>query len=474
MMTRSLLFDSVMKWRLLVSTTFTVITMISAQSDVYTGSVPCPTDNTLMGYNNLTILNRDIFAHFNLTLEDGAEKIKYDYIICPNTTYTIDDFGKTIIPATDSSNFYCGQNGRVENNCVIKGGDFQVYFLDILPLEDVVFRGFTFEGANTASVYGDAHPTSLVYFYNCIWRNSCGVSVAYVHFTPYVPTRRRRRLTEGSDRLEFERPPEVEKFEVALGRKPGAFANQRRTQEDTRFSMGVIFSRSLFQANSCRDAVILNIGGEVAISNTKFEDNTADELAVFSTILNGHAFIGAGSSFVSNDANLGPVFISSNSFLQYSENSFGFGNTGGTCSNIFIEDDEANCVLPDESVGDVCTGSCCAFDDTSCDLHPDMTPSPVSSFSDSGDSPNSSPTDLDNQAMVDALNQQNTNDSSEGGCTGFCLAFAIVFPLFALMILGGVFIFVRNRRIRKSTEKETNIAKATERDGRPAFVRTIS
>lgn len=465
-MTRAPLFDSV-KWRLLVAATFAVTAMIAAD-DVYQGAVPCPTDNTLIGYNNLTALNLDIFAHFNLTLEDGADKVKYDYTICPNTTYTIDDFGKTIIPATDESNFYCGRNGKVENNCVIKGGDFQVYFLDILPLQDVVFRGFTFEDAKTASVYGDAHPTSLVYFYNCVWKNSCGVSVAYIHFTPYVPT---RRLTEGSSRLEFERPPEVEKFEAAIGRKPGAFENQRRTQADTRFSMGVIFSRSLFQANNCRDTVILNIGGEVAISNTKFEDNSVSELAVFSTILNGHAFIGAGSSFVSNDAKLGPVFVSSNSFLQYSENSFGFSNTGGTCNSIFIEDDEANCVLPEES--DFCTGQCCAFDDTSCDMHPDSTPRPTPLESNSGDSPNFSPTETSPEDGINYINQQETNESS-GGCTGFCLGFSIVFPLFALVIFGGVFVFVRNRRIRKSTEQETNIAQATERDGRPAFVRTIS
>jgi len=469
-MIRALLLDSV-KWRLFFTATFTVITMISANV-VYPGSVPCPTDNTLMGYNNFTALNLDIFAHFNLTLEDDTEKVKYDYIICPNATYYIDDFGKTIIPATDESNFYCGRNGDVENNCIIKGGDFQVYFLDILPLQDVVFRGFTFEDAKTASVYGDAHPTSLVYFYNCLWKNSCGVSVVYIHFTPYVPT---RRLTEGSGRLEFERPPVVEKFEVALGRKPNPFANQRRTQEDTRFSMGVIFSRSLFQANKCRDTVILNIGGEVAISNTKFEDNIVSELAVFSTILNGHAFIGAGSSFVSNEGKLGPVFVSSNSFLQYSENSFGFSNTGGSCDSIFIEDDGSNCVLPEES--DVCTGVCCGFDDTSCDLHPDTTRSPVSSSnSNSGDSPNLSPTDPQSPGDgISLLNQQDqSKDSSSGGCTGFCLAFSIVFPIFALLILGGVFVFVRNRRIRMGTEQETSIAKASERDGRPAFVRTIS
>lgn len=447
-----------------IAAIFTVATMIVAND--YPGAVPCPADDTLIGYNNFTVLNLDIFSHFEASIEEGSEKVNYNYIICPNTTYTIENFAQTIIPATDDTSFFCGRDGSLENNCVIKGGDFQVYFLDILPLKDIVFRGFTFESAKTASVYGDAHPTSLVYFYDSVWKNSCGVSVAYIHFTPYIPT---RRLTEGDSeggRLQFPRPKFIEKFEVAYKKRYGELPiQQRKLQADTRFSMGVIFKNSVFKENVCRDTVILNIGGEVALSNTKFEDNAVDALGVFSTILNGHAYIGAGTSFVSNKAELGPVFVSANSYLQYSENSFGFNNFGSTCSTIFIEDDTANCVLPQES--EVCTGSCCEFEDSTCDVHPDPTPSPIYVGSGSNFFPNASPT-------KGAVNQLDTEESqktsSSGGCTGTCLAFSIVFPIVALIVLVGVFIFLRKRRSRN----ETYLFEEADLNARPGLQRSLS
>lgn len=412
----------------------------------YARAVPCPSNSSIVGYTDLISLNADIFSHLNLTFDEDASHIKYNYVICPDTTYNVEDnAGQTIIPGTDQATFSCGIDGLVTNNCVLQGGDVHVYLADFLPLIGITFRGFTFDGAKTASVYGDAHPISSVLFEDCVWRNIKSDFVVYVHFTPYDPSG--RRLIEGGNNGEFKRHEIVEQYGAIYRSKEESHwlkRGERQLQDDVRYSMRVIFKKCVFENNVSGDAVILSVGGDIGLTDSSFSSNRVERYAVFTTASNGHVYVAGKTEFLQNDAPLGSVFISSDSFLQYnSGEASGYRNTG-TCSSIFIEDYDSNCLLAEKS--DVCKGKCCVFSDETCDsalnLEIDLSP----------------PSVLNSPTQNDVL--RNDESKEKSGCTGFCVAFAVVFPLLVMFFLVSLFVCLRNKRIRKRKEAETKEAAA--------------
>jgi len=229
--------------------------------------------------------------------------------------------------------------------------------------------------------------------------------------------------------------------------------------------------------NKADDAVILNVGGEVALLNTKFDNNEAGKLAIFSTINNGHAYLASGTLFNSNNARLGPVFVDSVSFLQYSEDSDGADNVGHQCGGIFIEEVGANCVTP--ALDGICSGDCCEFGDSSCDLHteapvpvpaPVLTANPTSSMI-MGTTSTGSPTTArkqsnpskpgrtedsepskNNDVQLDGL--IDTKDDVSAGssvCSGYCIAFSVVLTFYLLLVAGLVFVGIQRRKMRKGS-----------------------
>lgn len=454
--------------------------VVSADS-VYPGAVPCQSNSSIVGYTNLTALNTDIFMHYSGSGGNGVPAEKYDYILCPDTTFIVGN-GESIVPATDESAFSCGHRHTTDGNCILLGGSFQVYFLDFLALQNIIFRGITFVGANTASVYGDAHPTSLVYFVDCIFKNHVGISTIYIFFTPYDPGRR----LDSEDKYEADRPAIAYEYEAITENK-----EHRDLQVDIRYSMGILFRSCHFKDNSADDAIVLNIGGEVALINTKFHKNDAQKLGIFSTLNNGHAYLASGSYFSNNTARLGPVFIDQASFLQYSEDANGLDNTGKTCNTILFEDDGANCAVP--ALDAICTGDCCAFEDESCDLHNSETTSPTASAtmmltdyptpSPAGATPSvstptgSKPSDTrptntrpadnmsptNNDIQMDGLIETKDDVPAESGvCSGYCIAFSLVLTFYVVLVAVLVAMGIRRRKIRKETMQETSLAQEAE------------
>jgi len=249
---------------------------------------------------------------------------------------------------------------------------------------------------------------------------------------------------------------------------------------------------------------IFNAGGEIGVFNTTFEGNTVKKYAVFTTVNNGHAYLGFNTKFIHNEAALGPVFISSESFLQYSLDATGNNNTGG-CDSIYIEDDGASCFFPR---GTACTGTCCEFDDVLCDLHPDPeldltstsmpTSSPVSkpvaltssptvvpvannpdadeeSLGPDEGSPDPDEESSSNSELTDSISNQiqiesPTDVSSNRSCTGFCIATAVTVPLFAIFILVPLFACLRKRKTRKDVDKDTQNASDIDDNSHPKEV----
>lgn len=221
--------------------------------------------------------------------------------------------------------------------------------------------------------------------------------------------------------------------------------------------------------NKADDSIILNVGGEVALIDTKFDNNEATKLAIFTTLNNGHAYIASGTYFNSNQARLGPIFIDKISFLQYSQDSDGADNAGHDCEAIFIEDDASNCAVP--ALDAICEGQCCKFGDISCDLNtepPTKTPTIVASTSpsvafvppppsqDKGVGTKPGRTDNNNGGGNNDIQLagliETTKDvpaNSSGGCTGYCVGFSMVLAFYVVLVAVLVVLGIRRRKRKK-------------------------
>jgi hypothetical protein len=106
------------------------------------------------------------------------------FVICPGSVLDVGflvpgvgiDQGQSPLVPRSNTEFLCGEDGKSENNCVIKGGDFgliavPVFFRQDLSVNNVLVKGFTFEGqvqyAAFVATAGD------ITFEDCVFRVSC-------------------------------------------------------------------------------------------------------------------------------------------------------------------------------------------------------------------------------------------------------------------------------------------------------------
>ena len=81
------------------------------------------------------------------------------FVICPGSVMEVGflvpgvgiDQGQAPLIPRSNTEFTCGEDGKSENNCIIKGGDFgliavPVFFRQDLSINNVQIKGFTFEG----------------------------------------------------------------------------------------------------------------------------------------------------------------------------------------------------------------------------------------------------------------------------------------------------------------------------------------
>ena len=126
-------------------------------------------------YDNLKTLNSDMYteALTQLNENDNADQ-EHIYIICPNTIINIPDKPSedelALIPTLSNTKIQCGENGDMDNRCIVNGGIYQVLFHPKIVVQNVKFIGLQFvNNANGVSVAGWGHPLSSAFFYNCRW-----------------------------------------------------------------------------------------------------------------------------------------------------------------------------------------------------------------------------------------------------------------------------------------------------------------
>jgi len=461
---------------------------------LYEGRVPCPSNSSLMGYTNTTLLNDDIVLDMKHVYTGGVIPDFFHYILCPDTTFKIEsqmegaiiEGDSPIIPGLSNSLFTCGEEGNSEDNCIMEGGYFHFYFPDFVIADQVYVSGITFSSSKGASVYGDAHPSTHVVFIDCHWKYNVGTSTVYIHYTPsededralekvkpynmdemkeimrkdahalttvqsrdllnlhYTPDDNEERAREKAESYDTDEKKEIMRKDT----RALTTLHSRDLQTFFKYSMSCVFVDSSFIKNEDIIATIFNRGGAVELIGTEFVENNVAELAIFSVLEGGHSFIHEQTVFKENFARLGPVYIANGSNLHLSRDNSGMSNTGSQCDGIFLEDSTSKCFDIEEQ----CTGECCIFGDESCDLYTEDLPSVSPSTSAPTRSPVTPPSQLSRPTSPVSSISSSVSNEERGRCTGYCLAFtSLISAVLVIAVLVGFFI-LRRRKLNKGRE----------------------
>uniref|UniRef100_A0A7S1ZVD3 Uncharacterized protein n=1 Tax=Trieres chinensis TaxID=1514140 RepID=A0A7S1ZVD3_TRICV len=433
-----------------------------ADPPVYVGPMPCPSDGSVLGYTNTTILTFDMLSLLSdlATRADssgeGRERSFSDrtFVLCPHTVFDMGtDLTESdpplmlpIIPLLRGAVFRCGADGDPNDKCVLRGGFHHALFEDDLAaLDGVVFMGLTFEDSLSISVVAWGHPRSEVGFVDCVWKNNIGLSAVdlFWHrdlkFGPEPGNRQRRKALkdsihglEGFEGLraairatlvriqdgrvsEYSMLDESPHMVSTAGKVDhyGDMFGRRRLKYPAMFAA---FVGCTFVDNSVDVAIIFNQGGHVDLGNCDFISNQA----VVIVINTDNAILGLhdGNHFSQNQDIYGPIFFDSSSSLYLNEDTSGQNNTlsestvkmSDECDSIFFER-SGDCLKMYQ-----CVGECCPFGDSSC----------------------ASPAALEEASRI-----RTTSGPSPVACDAGCVVLSLLIPFCVATTAGLGFIFLR-------------------------------
>lgn len=131
---------------------------------------PCPSDASVIGYSDWITLKHDI--------EKGSGGT---YTLCPQTKFDATsqhpdaDFKHISLESSVAVNgiaIQCGKFGNVENNCVIKGGQYHFKVGGGGWDNDVTMNGLTFRESYFCSIHVGYLFNKKLTFNDCLWTNN--------------------------------------------------------------------------------------------------------------------------------------------------------------------------------------------------------------------------------------------------------------------------------------------------------------
>uniref|UniRef100_A0A7S4NFE4 Uncharacterized protein n=1 Tax=Odontella aurita TaxID=265563 RepID=A0A7S4NFE4_9STRA len=257
----------------------------------YVGPESCPEDSSVEGYRNTTTLTNDMFLMSQDVADGEAEhKDEYVFTLCPRTVFDLgtdlnnenDQKETPIIPFFDNTTFLCGKDGSIENQCLLKGGFYQVIFDDdFWWLNNVTFSGVTFQQNEHISVLGFGHPETDIKFTNCRWKeNFDGEYLVAIYWDKFIragfePSNRyTRRIREFSKKTySHVGPVQRRNLENYFSWSHHFPKGARDLQgEDAMYAR---FTQCEFLDNAVEKAGILNEGGSLELFGCSFQLNRA-------------------------------------------------------------------------------------------------------------------------------------------------------------------------------------------------------
>jgi len=424
-----------------------LLTLGQAQESnyTYTGPQKCTTDPTVVGYDDVLILNEDMVYHAFQAFSENIVQSEYIYKLCPFTTYNMEskDLSKTIMPLLNNTNIQCGNYGVSSDQCVLQGGQIHVIFGQGLLIDNVKLEGLTFEDNYGVSIGAWAYPTSKVEFKHCEWRNNVATTLVEMYFNP----NERRHLQEVVS-------PVYEDYSSILSSNFNAryslimdmmqyneimdIVDHRKLQGYP--SMSIDFKKSVFDGNSLQQAVILDGGGDLTLTHTQFKNNDVGVFLV-GALYGSQLYIQDKTSFVNNTSPLFTVYVDSNSVLEVNEKtSFGDDSYSPACANgVFLENDNSYCLYQ----GGTCHGNCCAFGNITCDnfQSEEETITIKEDITIVGPDNNAGVVEITDNMKAGA-----SEEISGGGCGGACIGLAVAIPVLVIAIAALGFMYYKKKK----------------------------
>ena len=242
-----------------------------------------------------------------------------EFTLCPGQLFLLDSLesgGSSALQPIDVQNsnsvFRCGDDGKLENNCLIVGG--YAHFKMIGSVKDVKFQGITFSGARLSSILAAGESDAVVEFVDCAWIDNNGDSAVLIY-------------------NEEKGVPITSKTNVVDLVEPRAK------------SMTVYCSGCLFTKNNMNNSTVVNLSGEFILNDSVFAENNVLGGVIISRFDSTLSI--EDSCFLRNKAELaGIVVVDERSTAELNKNTYGDENEigYGTCEEVFYE------------IGDSCVG----------------------------------------------------------------------------------------------------------------------
>lgn len=296
-------------------------TQAPTQPPTLPGARPSPSQSGCIGNWD------DLVASITTNFTAGVENI---LTLCPDKVIKVGDSPILLDQADGDLWIECGQDGRLRDNCVIRGGEYQIRIAGAAI--KVTFRGVTFENSKVMSIVAAGDAQSTAAFDECQWTGHSGQGVVLIY----------------NEALGQEYDVKTPIDELPLSGN----------------SMSVSFSKCSFVSNPVKYAPVSIIGGTSTISSTSFKEHFA---AFAATVVarRGAVLTLERCCFVQNDSNLpGAVLLMDESKLGKNDDNYGYDNRVGVtdCTDIWTVSPLEKCEAAE------CPGVCSTFDASECSI----------------------------------------------------------------------------------------------------------
>lgn len=433
--------------------TLLLLPILKAQSIesnyTYIGPEKCTSDPTVVGYDDILILNEDMVYHAFQAFSENVVQPEYFYKLCPFTTYNMEsnDLSKTIMPLLNNTSIRCGNYGKSSDQCVLQGGQIHVIFGQGLLIDNVLIEGLTFEESYGVSIGAWAYPTSKVEFKHCLWKANVATTLVEMYFNP----NERRNLKEEDLVSSLYNDYSSILSSYTFDKRYSLIMDMMQYNEmldivDHRKlqgypSMSIDFKKSTFSGNTLQQAIILDGGGDLTLIDTKFQNNDVGVFLV-GALYGSQLYIQDKTSFVNNTSPLFTVYIDSNSILEVNEKStFGDESYSPACANgVFLENDNSYCLYQ----GGTCHGNCCAFGNSTCDNY--KSEDEVIEVKDNIKIVGPGNQNAAVGEITDTLKAGASEEVTPAGCNGACIGLAVSIPILVIAIAALGFMYYKKKK----------------------------
>ncbi|KAL7547651.1 hypothetical protein ACHAWF_010936 [Thalassiosira exigua] len=344
---------------------------------------------------------------------------RLDFVVCPGATLVVTT---PVVISHDYVTIQCGTELNPSKNCVVSGG--HSHFRVASSPTGVMLARLMMTSCSGSSVMALGSAEAVLDLRECEWVNNAGASVVLIHDD--------ETLSAEGGALDAMPMPQAEEASAA----PSA--------------MSVSVRGCTFGKNDLTFGAIANVGGTVAIYDSKFAENAGRGDVV--TVRGGSVTLRGNCFDASASVAPGVVFVQRGSELVENKENFGFGVTAGayadgkTCVDVFREADGADCLGGGAAN---CRGTCTKFTATECragkssDADDGLLASAVDSEGGEGEGEGNAPTAAPTKGriVVPAYNKSEESGSSN------TVPIAVASVVCAFVVFGLVGIVVRRRKM---------------------------